>query len=478
MDKPNVLLICVDQWPGTLMGAAGHPCILTPTLDQLCENGVRFSRAYSAHPTCVPARRTLMTGTTARTHGDRVYDESLPMPDVPTLAQCFRDAGYQAYAVGKLHVNPQRNRIGFDDVLVNEEGRHHWGLLADDYELFLADQGYAGQEKIHGMCNNEYTVRPWHLPEYCHETNWTVREMCRFIKRRDPTRPAFWYMSFNYPHPPIVPLQCYLDMYREIDVDSPVIGDWAQDVEQLPYALRPTRSRGERLTDTEVRMARQGFYAQCTHIDHQMRLVIGMLREEGLLDDTIVMFVCDHGDMLGDHRQWAKRIFLEKSAHIPFILVPTAAYERVGHHVTDDRLAELRDVMPTLLDLCGIPIPETVEGMSLVGDHRREYLYGEHSDGAHANRMVHDGRHKLIYYPAGNHVHLFDLEQDPTEEHNVADDPAYAEVRARLIGWLIENLYGGDEAWARDGDLVGIPEPAFSERPNRGLSSQRGWRFM
>ena len=185
-NSPNVLLICTDHWPGPLLGAAGHERILTPTLDQLAANGVHFTRAYTATPSCIPARRALMTGTTARTHGDRVFSEHLPMdPSLPTLPQVFRDAGYQAYAVGKLHVYPQRQRIGFDEVILCEEGRHHLGGDPDDYERFLVQEGYAGQELTHGMGNNLYDVRPWHLPEHCHPTNWTVREMSRVIQRRD-----------------------------------------------------------------------------------------------------------------------------------------------------------------------------------------------------------------------------------------------------------------------------------------------------
>jgi arylsulfatase A-like enzyme len=105
--RPNVLLVLVDQWPGRLLGAAGHPVIQTPTLDQLASNGVRFRRAYSECPICIPARRTLMTGTTTRSHGDRVFGTVNRMPALPTLAQSFRNAGYQAFAVGKLHVYPQ-----------------------------------------------------------------------------------------------------------------------------------------------------------------------------------------------------------------------------------------------------------------------------------------------------------------------------------------------------------------------------------
>ena len=105
-DRPHVLLITTDHWPAALLGVAGHPTVQTPTLNQLACNGVRFTQAYTECPVCIPARRTLMTGTPPRTHGDRVFKPNEPMPDLPTLAQTFRDAGYQAYAVGKLHVYP------------------------------------------------------------------------------------------------------------------------------------------------------------------------------------------------------------------------------------------------------------------------------------------------------------------------------------------------------------------------------------
>ena len=205
MDRPNVLLICVDHWGGRLIGKLGHPDVLTPTLDRFIENGIAFDNAYTTTPSCIPARREIMTGAHSRTHGDRIFDETLPMPDLPTLAQTFRDAGYQAYSVGKLHVYPQRDRIGFDEVISCEEGRHHLGGDDDDFERFLQSEGYGGQELTHAMGNNVYDTRPWHLPEHCHPTNWTAREMCRVIQRRDPTRPAFWYCSFIAPHPPVVP---------------------------------------------------------------------------------------------------------------------------------------------------------------------------------------------------------------------------------------------------------------------------------
>ena len=109
--RPNVLLICADHWSGLFTRPAGHPVVMTLTIAQMARNGVHFDRAYSASPVCIPARRSLMTGLSARNHGDRIFNEYLEMPDpetVPTLPGLFREAGYQAHAVGKLHVYPQR----------------------------------------------------------------------------------------------------------------------------------------------------------------------------------------------------------------------------------------------------------------------------------------------------------------------------------------------------------------------------------
>lgn len=470
---PNVLLICVDHWPGSLLGIVGHPDVKTPTLDALARAGVLFTQAYSACPVCVPARRTLMTGTSPRTHGDRIFDTLKPFPALPSLAQCFRDAGYQAFASGKMHVFPTRNRIGFDDVILCEEGRVQFGM--DDYDAFLGERGLAGQHFGHAMCNNEYLYRPWHLPEECHMTSFITRQMVKLIRRRDPTRPAFWYLSYTHPHPPLVPLREYLDIYRDVDPAEPYCGEWAVETRALPHFLQIHRQvRGEGLSPHDTRWARRAFYALCTHIDHQLRLVIGTLREEDLLQNTVIAFTSDHGDMLGNHGLWAKGMFYEDSARVPLILVGVEGDARVGHHRTDGRLAELRDIMPTLLDLAGLPIPATVDGISLVSTRRRELLYGEYREGEGATRMIHDGRYKLIYYPLGNRLQMFDLHEDPRELRDLAQSVAHRAVRERLIGALMGELYGGDEAWVANGQLVGLPDKPCERIPNRGLSGQRG----
>lgn len=467
MNKLNVLMICADHWPAALLRCAGHPAIETPTLDFLASGGIRYSNCYSECPACVPARRSLMTGTSPKTHGDRIMDQKMIMPDVPTLAESFVSAGYQAYGVGKLHVYPQRNRIGFNDVVLAEEGRYQHGLI-DDYQIWLGENGYLGKEFLHGMGSNEYYTRPWHLSEEAHPTNWATAQMIKTIRRKDPTKPAFYYVGYQFPHPPLVPLQLYLDRYNLEEIDSPYEGDWVDDD---VFAIKALRDKASAYTKKELQMARRAFYAQCTHIDQQIRLLIGALNEEKLLNDTIIVFTSDHGDMLGNHGLLRKSLFYENSCNVPLIMSGKPLEEYMG--TVDDRLVCMGDIMPTLLDLCDITIPKTVEGISTFSDNKRDMLYCEISENDYATRMVTDGRFKLIYYPVGNYVQLFDLKNDPNELNNLNSDNRHQSELNKLTQYLISNLYNGDESWALDGKLIGLSNKEYKRIPNYSLQSQR-----
>ncbi len=447
-DSPHILLVTVDHWPGHLLGAAGHACIQTPTLDEWARSGRRYSCAYSEAALCVPARRALMTGRAPRVHAKAEA--------VPLLADIFSRNGYQTYAVGKLHAAPQRSRLGFDDVLLCEEGRVPWGVV-DDYEAYLAARGRAGAQFFHGMGNNDYVSRPWHLPEEMHATNWLTRAMVRAIQRRDPTRPGLWYLSYTHPHPPLVPLEPYLNMYRELPVGTPSVGEWAEDPAAVPAAIRARREMGERFSDYATRAARRAFYALCTHIDHQLRVVLGTLREQNMLDNTVILFSSDHGDMLGKHGLWGKALYYEEAACVPMLLVGAGADSRVGHGIVDDRLVGWQDVMPTLLDLAGIAVPDSVQGFSMLGEKRRDFLYGEVGRGQRATRMLRDGRYKLVYYAAGNCLQLFDVQEDPEELVDLATASQWGAVRCELEKLLVDQLRGEDESWVVDGRLVGLP---------------------
>ncbi|MEP3277624.1 MAG: sulfatase-like hydrolase/transferase [Stappiaceae bacterium] len=474
MSHPNVLLIVTDHWPAALLGAAGHPAIHTPVLDQLCRNGVRFTNCYAETPVCLPSRRTMMTGCLPRQHGDRTFQPRRPMdPHLPTLAQCFCDAGYQAYGVGKTHTYPQRDRIGFDDIQLDDEGRTLYGVT-DDYEIFLGEQGFLGQQFGHGMSNNAYQATPWHLPERVHATNWATDTMARTIRRRDPTRPAFWYLGYRHPHPPLVPPQRFLDHYSDVEIDMPFEGDWAS--KDLPYNLQGVQARSI-YSERDIRRARRAFYALCTQIDQQIGSLIGTIREEGILDETVIMFTSDHGDMLGNHNMWAKQTFYEGSSNVPMIVVGETGDGSVGINRIDDRLTGLQDVMPTLLGLAGIEAPDHVDGSSMVTGGRRNHLYGEFGEEAHSSRMIRDQRYKLIWYPCGNRFQLFDLETDPHEMIELSGQPGHADTLARLQKLLVAELYGSDEKWLAGDQLKGEPARRFHPGPNRGLSLTRGHQW-
>ncbi|MDP6503197.1 MAG: sulfatase-like hydrolase/transferase [Planctomycetota bacterium] len=484
-DQPNFLLICTDHWSDIFTRPGGHDVVMTPTLDQLARSGTRYSRAYSACPSCIPSRKSLMTGMRARTHGDRVYRDKVPLPDdVTTLPQCFRGAGYQSVAVGKLHTWPQRDRIGFDEVILEDQGRHQYHDVAegdcDDYELYLMEQGYTGEEFASGMPTNDWISRAWQLPEKHHQINWAAREMCKTIRRRDPRKPGFWYLSFSAPHPPVVPPQAYLDLYRDVEIDRPVVGEWASNFDDLPWFMKnrtyPSALHGSP-PEHEIRLARQAFYATLTQIDHQIRTVIGYLREAELLKNTYIIFTSDHGHMVGEHNMWCMTPFYEASAKIPLIIVPADGDERIGVGVEDDRFAEFADIMPTLLDLAGIPILEQVDQMSLIGEDKRDYIYGEHGESNQAQRMIRKDRLKLIYYPVGNQSQLFDLEADPRETNDLAGDPHHSDDLASLQQLLIENIWGSDLEWIKDGKLVGLPAIEFKPPSPKQLTGQRGIRF-
>lgn len=421
-----------------------------------------------------------MTGLSPRTQGDRAFQTTLPMPDAPTLAGCFREAGYRTSAVGKLHVFPQRDPIGFERVLLNEEGRHHDGMSADDWELFLRGRGHGGMAYAAGGSNNDYLVTPWHLPDDCHQTNWTAREMCRIIRGTDGGQPSFWYLSFAAPHPPMWPLRSYLDQYLHLPVDEPVRGDWAEEFHRNPPHKFQSKHVGPSMRDAtpeRVALVRRAFYAMITHVDHQIRVVLGTLRESGLLKNTVIAFTSDHGELLGDHGLWAKSFLYESSIRVPFIVAPSAGMDFPDRGQADDRLVELRDMMPTLLELAGIPVPETVEGESVFSDRKRTFLYGEQGEGRDATRMIREQRFKLIYYPDGNRFQLFDLEADPRECRDLSGDPGHREIQSRLQSELAAQLYGGDEGWIQDGRWMGLRRELNASVPYFEYSGQRGMEF-
>jgi len=172
---------------------------------------------------------------------------------------------------------------------------------------------------------------------------------------------------------------------------------------------------------------------------------------------------------------YAKKKMYETSMKIPMFLVLPERMKKVG--VKDDNLVCLRDVMPTLLNLCDIEVPETVEGIDLLSGDRRDYLYGEHDEGATATRMIRKGDYKLIYYPCGNRFQLFNIVSDPWECTDLYGQEQHSEMVSEMKQLMVSEMYGNDEEFIENGELTGMPDKEFEFVPSYNLSAQRGWRL-
>ncbi|WP_342373118.1 arylsulfatase [Propioniciclava soli] len=471
--RTNVILICADQWRADCLGSSGHPDVSTPALDRLATQGVSFDRAYSATPTCVPARMALMTGLTPESHGRVGYADGAPFNVGETLPRAFAAAGYHTQAIGKMHYWPERVRIGFDDVLLHDGYLHHSRRRGrpieeyDDYVPWLRDQpGATAREDYldHGLGCNSMAARPWDKEERLHPTNWLVTEAERWLYRRDPTAPFFLYLSFHRPHAPLDPPQWAWDLYADAELTPPVQGDWRALLD--PYRVEgDTEALVAHFDDRAVHRARAAYYGLISHVDAQISRLLQILGEFGLADDTAIAFVSDHGDMLGDHGMWRKGYAYEGSSRVPLLLagpgVPRGT--RVGG------LVELRDVMPTLLELAGVPVPPTVEGRSALRlfaadgggagsdaepDAWRTPLFGEHTILGQSMQWVVGARHKYVWWSGDGHEQLFDLVADPTELHDLARDDTHADALATHRALLIDHLTDRPEGFVREGVLT------------------------
>ena len=312
------------------------------------------------------------------------------------------------------------------------------------------------------------------MPEDCHVTNWATQQMCRTIKRRNPEKPSFWYLSYTHPHPPLVPLSTYFDRYSRKKIPNPLESNWSKKLNS--HFIKNVKSRWPKLSNELIADVRRAFYALCTHIDAQIRVIVGTLREEKLLDDTIIMITSDHGDMLGDFDLFAKRLMYEASTRVPMIVLGTTKNNVVPKGKVSNRLVGLADVMPTLLHLADIKIPQSCNGISMFGDEPRKSLYAEANEGLNATRMITNENFKLIWYPYGNILQLFDIKNDPHELQDISKVPAMNVEIKKLTKLLINNLYGEDKFFIKNDELIGnsaILDIDSSSKSGLGLLGER-----
>ena len=470
MNRPNVIFIMVDQMRGDCLGADGNTFIETPNLDYLAARGTRFRHAYTASPSCIPARATLMTGMNQWHTGILGMGSGQgPIPnDFPhTLAGELTSTGYRTHLVGKGHFTPQRAKMGFESQEFDESGRMLRHGLKDEYRTwFDAEKRRDITPDDHGVDWNSWVSRPWHTEEYLHPTSWTMNRAIHFLSQRDRERPFFLNISFARPHSPFVPPAPYFEMYHNGTTPPPSVGDWATCHDRPEVAVDPNAWRGKH-SDRRIHRARSGYYGEISFIDTQIGRLMNWFRrhQQDTFADTWFIFTSDHGEMLGDHNLWRKTYAYEGSARIPFIVTPPTRGSAASRKVADE-VVELRDIMPTILDAAGINIPKTVDGQSLVpltqqpDPNWRPYIHGEHCTCySHEQEMqyVTDGKRKLIWLPRIDELQFFNLEEDPGECHNRIDDPEYQAEVANWKGYLIEELAARDCGWVADGELVSPP---------------------
>ena len=463
MSRPNIVLIMTDEMRGDCMGIAGHPDVKTPYIDSLAAKGVYYPNAYSACPTCVPARAILHTGLNQRHTGRVGYQDRVDWNYGCTMAGELAKAGYYTQCVGKMHVHPLRHYAGFHSVELHDGYLHEYRfpmvpgyenqMEADDYFHWLRTElGSEADVTVSGMDCNGWTARPWPYEEKYHPTNWVAQRSIDFLRRRDPRQPFFLMASFVRPHAPYDAPQYYFDLYKDKDLRPPVYGDW-DDRELLEKTGRIFNNITGPVDPELIRQQMIGYYACITHVDHQIGRILMAMTEHQLMDNTIFLFTSDHGEMLSDHCLDRKSVPYQGSIHIPMLISgPEKLLGRQG--VVDDTLTELQDVMPTLLDMAGAKIPETLDGRSFFHGHDRQWLHGEHAYGKKSHQFIVTKTDKFIWFSQTGEEQYFDLTVDPQETHNAIGEEKYQARIAELRGHLIDTLAGCEEGYSDGTRLI------------------------
>ena len=461
---PNILVIMADQWRGDCLG--GHQVAQTPHLDKMAGQGLLFTRAYSASPTCVASRAAFLTGMHQKNHGFVGYNDYQPWNYSTTLPQTLAQEGYHTQCVGKMHVFPARKLMGFHNVVLHDgylhRDRHlgspgHESAEWDDYTHWLRARRGDADYIDSGLGCNGYVVHPWPYDEMEHPSAWATSESIRFLHRRDPSKPFFLCTSYHRPHPPLDPPRSSLERYAGLALPATPIGNWVEH----PQQMRATFDSPVPTRDAEKDAAKRGYYAQISFIDKQINRLCMALYEHDLGNNTLVIFTSDHGEMLYDHRFVGKGVPFEGSSRVPLLLYfPPGLQQRYGIGAGRNlgQVAELRDIFATICDVAGIAKPQSVDGESLLPLCQakpeatfREYLHGEHSFGDWSNHWLCDGREKYCWFSQSGRELLFDLQNDPQECENLADS-----LPQRVKFWreqLARELEGREEGYVENATL-------------------------
>jgi len=476
---PNIIFLMTDQQRWDAVGVLNSR-IKTPNLDRLAKGGVIYRQPTCQAPMCIPSRNSLMFGLYPSQLGIRsnsshsLGDSFLPFDPLPTL---LRRAGYQTAGFGKTHwgrTDDVPSTRGFEVRVVGakevglEQGARYQdtedpqGLAA--YHRETADYG-PGEEGVAGYIGCTSSV-----PEQNHRDGWVAEQCLKFLERDvDPRRPLFLYLSFLKPHAGFnVPKQ-FEDLYRLEEIPDIPQPPWGEEPgTHLAYCDRTNKFLGPRyrqwreawskMTTSERRRTTLRYFANCSWLESYFGQVLDRLQALGRLDDALIVYTSDHGEMLGERNfRFSKYCLYESSVRVPIILSGSVIPE-ARRGVVDDRPAELIDLLPTLLRVAGASAPSGSQGFDLLGDLRRHASFCEFHDAGAPAYMWRTPDGNLILFmdrplaEAGSHLkevqgELYDLRTDPHEWNNLYASESLASVREQMKTELLMHLACASEAY-------------------------------
>ncbi|MCY3779158.1 MAG: sulfatase-like hydrolase/transferase [Chloroflexi bacterium] len=462
LSRPNILWLCTDQQRYDTIGALGNPYVSTPNLDALVNDGVAFERAYCQSPICTPSRASFLTGMypssiRVNRNGNPRYPEFPPL-----ISKTLADAGYECGLIGKLHLTSAYGRVEERA----DDGYTYWQYSHAPRDDWATGHDYADWVRAKGADLSELIKDTAGVPPEYHQTTWCAEKTIEFIEA-ERSGPFFASVNIYDPHPPFNPPQAYREQFDPEDVKPPLFreSDLEQQSKLAPVDFQsgvrrpdeldisspilpqsPTASLIESQTDgaRDAGTLIAAYYAMIKLIDDQVGRIMEALESSGLRDNTIVIFTSDHGETLGDHGLIQKGCrFYDGLVRVPLIWSWPGTF---AGGLRSRELVELTDIVPSLLDLCDIPIPDYITGRSLLPiltgkqlrENHRDFVRCEYIDaidlpaGSIAS-MYFDGRYKLVCYHNHGLGELYDLERDPGEFVDLWDSPEHQALKARLL---------------------------------------------